>query len=450
MSNEVQPTVSGSGSGGAVSTGRRALLANSVYAVTGNGFYYACQLGVASLLAKFASPTIQGEYFLGLAIATPIVLFFGLELRGALVADSGNQFTFGTYRTLRTLMMVPAALILAGVLLWKLLTEALPVFVLILAGVFAARIIWSVAEVGWGTFQRRERLDLLAVAVTLRGLALIVPFALILPLYHYMCITHLIADHRLPEGTALAIILSAVGFAAVLWLYDRPRTCDPQRGDMSWDRRSLWGLARQTFPLGVVALVISLCDSYPRYLIGHLPDGEAQLGYFGALASITLAGNLFILQVATAASNRLSVYYQRDRQAFLRLGGALTGLALLVGGGVLLVAWFFGQWILRVLYTSEYAQFENEFRIIVGAHCLALLTNIFGTATTQMRLFWVQVPVQVVTLIATIAAANLLIPASPVRGAAYTALVRAVVQFVLYAACVTLGLVRRRTGQAAH
>jgi len=83
--------------------------------------------------------------------------------------------------------------------------------------------------------------------------------------------------------------------------------------------------------------------------------------------------------------------------------------------------------------------------LIVFAHCLALLTNVFGTATTQMRLFWVQVPVQLLTLVSTAAAALLLIPGDqPVLGAAYTTLVRASVQLVLYWTCVALGLAFRR------
>jgi O-antigen/teichoic acid export membrane protein len=399
---------------------------------------------VLVLLAKLAGPEIQGQYFLGVALATPIVLFCGLELRGALVADAGNQFTYGTYRALRSRTLTVAGLVLTVVLWWQARTEHRPAYLLILAGVFAVRIVWSWADIGWGVFQRRERLDLLAASAMLRGGALLVPFAILLPLWAWR------APGRLADAAAGGALLGALGAAAAMWWFDRPRVVSPRFGDWSWTKGGVWALARQTFPLGVVALIVNLCDSYPRLLIEKLPEGRPQLGYFGALAYITLAGNLVILQAGAAAANRLALYYQRDRQAFLRLGGALTGLALAIGGGVLLAAWFFGAWVLRVLYTPEYARFELEFRIIVGAHCLALLTNVFGIATTQMRLFWVQVPVQVATLAATVIAANMLIiPASPVRGAAYTALVRAVVQLVLYTACVGAGLAWRRRRTAA-
>ncbi len=428
---------------------RRPLLASTAYAIAGQAFFHACQLGVLVLLAKCAGPEIQGQYLLGMALVAPIVLFFGLELRGALVSDAGNQFTFGTYRTLRNIALAVAGLALATVLLWQGRTEHRPASLLILAGVFAARLVWAWADIGWGVFQRRERLDLLAASVVLRGTTLLLPFAVLLPLCAWIDRAPTPSGAgRCASAAAAGAILGALGAAAALWFFDRPRVARssaPQSAwGPSWTGSAVWALARQTFPLGVVALVINLCDNYPRLLFDRLPDGKAQLGYFGALAYVTLAGNLVILQAAAAAANRLAIYYQTDRQAFLRLGAWLTGLALAVGGVVLLGAWFFGAWILRWLYTAEYAQYEREFRIIVGAHCLALLTNVFGAATTQMRLFWVQVPVQILTLTATIIAANLLIPASPVRGAAYTALVRAAVQLVLYAGCLSLGLLWHR------
>ena len=429
----------GNSTPGAASAASRPLLKNTLYSVTGHACYHLCQLGVLVLLAKFASPQIQGQYLFALAVATPVILLFGLELRGAFVADVSNQFTFGSYHALRQVMLLPAALLLAGFVAWRAATATPALCLLLLVGVFAAKIAWSAAEVGWGTFQRRERLDLLAASVALRGLTLILPFAVLLPL----CAGSASPERR-AQGTALAVLLHAAGTLLVWLLFDRPRTLDRSRWDLRWTWPALRALAIQTFPLGLVALTINLCDTVPRLLLEREPGGAAQLGYFGSLAYITLAGNLIVIQAATAAANRLSLYYQRDLRAFLRLGGMLSAAALGIGVAVLTVALLFGGWILRVLYTPEYAAYETEFQIVVLAHCLTLLTNVFGTATTQMRVFWPQVPIQVLTLLTTVVAAVLLIPGdTPVRGAAWTALVRAVVQFVLYAACVGLGLAFR-------
>ncbi len=421
----------------------RSLVANTIYAVGGTGVFHLCQLGVVVLLTKFSTPELTGQYFFALAVATPVVLLLGLELRGALVSDVAGHFTVGAYLALRTRMIALAGALLLVVAAWRALVDPRPAAVLILAGVFAARSAWSLAEVGWGTFQRRERLDLLAAAYVLRGVAALLPFAILLPLF---------APHagqrpqRAANAVALAVALHALGFVLVYYLFDRPRVFDPRQWDLSWSPPALRRLAVQTLPLGLVALFINLCDSFPRWVFesGRVPDGPAQLGYFGALAYLTLVGNLIVIQASTAAANRLSLYYQRDLGAFLRLGVRLLTLALAIGAGVLVFALLYGRWILGVLYTADYARFETEFHIIVLAHCLALLTNVLGAATTQMRIFWVQVPIQLVTLAVTVVAAVLLIPgAHPVLGAAQTALIRAGTQLALYAGCAVLGVMVR-------
>jgi O-antigen/teichoic acid export membrane protein len=419
--------------------GQRPLVANTAYAVVGHGCYHACHLGAIILLAKFGSPEILGEYFLALAIATPVVLLFGFELRGAFVADAGNQFTFGTYDALRRRLLLPAALVLGVVLLAKALTESHWAYVVIFLGVFAQRLLWSVSEVGWGTFQRRERLDLLGLAAGLRGVAFLLPFALLLP----FLLDEATPPARRAQVAALALLLAVAGVGLVLWRFDWLRVRNPQLWDLCFTGAGLRALAWQTLPLGVVALVINLCDTFPRWMFEAAPDGATQLGYFGSLAYITLAGNLVIIQAANAAANRLAAYYRTDLPRFLRLGAGLLLLAGATGGVVLVVALWAGAWILRILYTPDYAQYEPEFQLIVLAHALALLTNVFGVTTTQMRLFWVQVPVQVVTLVVTVVAAVMLIPDAPVRGAAWTALIRSAVQLALYALCVFGGIVSR-------
>lgn len=407
------------------------------------------------LLAKLATPEIQGQYFLAHAIAMPVTLLFGFELRGALVADAGGQFTVGTYRRLRQILLLPVGLILGAVALWHITgRDTRASFVLILAGVFAARMAWSLAEVDWGVFQRLERLDWLAGSMTLRGFSLLLPLAILLPVGRAWIAREQLPADRLADAAALGVLIHFMGMLAVSFLFDRPRAADPRRWDLTTNRRALWSLALQTLPLGLVAVSVNLSDTFPRWLfapelatrfgLDAARDGKAQLGYFGSMAYITMAGNLIIIQASTAAANRLALYYQRDFTRFLRLGVALCLAALAVGGASLLVVWFAGEWILRLLYTPDHARFTTEFQLIVLAHSLTLLTNVFGATTTQMRLFWLQVPVQIVTLVVSIAAAVVLIPGpTPVRGAAYTALVRAAVQFVLYLACVTFGVVRR-------
>jgi hypothetical protein len=222
--------------------------------------------------------------------ATPVVLFFGLELRSAFVSDAGQQFSLRTYFALRRRSLLGAVVVLLGILAWQATTDASLSHLLILASVFAARILWGWAEIGWGVYQRRERLDLLGISVALRGVALLVPFAVLLPIYAGLKVP----PPRLVEGAALAAVTVALAFGALWFAIDRPRVIGrashPASRSSAGASSSLRALALQTLPLGFVALIINLCDTFPRLLIERQPGGRALLGYFGALAYITLAG----------------------------------------------------------------------------------------------------------------------------------------------------------------
>jgi O-antigen/teichoic acid export membrane protein len=156
---------------------------------------------------------------------------------------------------------------------------------------------------------------------------------------------------------------------------------------------------------------------------------------------ITLGATFLIVQVSTAAGNRLATYYQRDLRSFVRLAAKLTGVAIALGGAILVATWLFGEWLLRVIYTAEYAAHYTDFLVLVLAQAVMLLAAVFGFATTHMRQFWIQVPVQMGVLgITALAAMALVQPENPVRGGAWTMLVRSGTQAVLYFGCVLIGI----------
>ena len=425
--------------------GARSLRKNILFAVGGMGTFQACQFGAIVLLAKYAPSDVLGQVRLSLAIATPVIMFCSLELRGALVADAAHEFTFGTYRRLRSITMMIAAAVLLAVAVWEAVREQNLAYTIILAGMCASKIVFSLAEIGWGLFQKRERLDLMAVSVGLRGVAMIAAFGVFVPLYAYLSRTGAVGPTRVADGAALAITLYVIVSAALLFGFDRRRISARADYDPAWSWADVRRLARRTFPLGLVLLILHLCNSVPELILAQQAQGKAALGYFGALATITLAGSLLIFQSANAAANRLANYYQTHLASFLWLAAKLLGLAVAVGALSLAVAFGIGRWLLLIVFRADYAEYHAEFIIIVVAASLALLTNVFGVLTTQMRLFWLQVPAQGIVLVSTLIAALVLIPGAEnlVRAGAWTLLIRAAVHVTLYAICVVIGILLR-------
>jgi O-antigen/teichoic acid export membrane protein len=338
-----------------------------------------------------------------------------------------------------------AGLVLLPTVLWVTRNEAGFALAWMMLAVCAGKIVFHLAEVYWGVYQRRERLDLMAWSNTLRGLTMLLPFA---ALFVWPVLSGQVSSARADPGpsmrvAAIGVSIYVVGWAAIWWLFDRRMVVGRGDTDLSWNWSVLGRLAKQTLPLGLVYLLINLCETVTHWLVKRAAgdEGWADLGYFGAMRFITLGATFVVVQVSTAAGNRLATYYQTDLRTFARLTGKLTAIAVGIGVTILVVTWLFGEWFLRTVYTARYAEHYPEFLLMVLAQAVVLLAVVFGSVTTHMRQFWIQVPVHLTVLAATVIAGVLLVgPENPIRGGAWTMLVRSGVQAILYFGCVVIGL----------
>ncbi len=419
-----------------------------LYALGGEGFFNVCRLLVVVLLARLTSPEVLGQFDYALALSAPVVLFCTLQLKAAYVSDAADTSPFGAYRALRSCGLLAAGAVLGGLCVWSFFSEPQPVFALILLAVSLSKLAHAAAEVYWGVFQRRERIDLAARSSLLRGGAMLLAVGTLLPLWAALSAS---ANAR-AWITAGAICTYALAWWLVLWLYDRPSALRLGPLEPRWTWPQVAALLKQTLPLGGILLIISLYESLPRYFVEARPNGKALLGYFGALNYIALASSLVLTQVCVASASRVARYSQRDRPAFVRLAGKLLALALALGATLICATWLGGAWFLRTLYQPDYARYAEQFLLLIVGQAFVLLANVLGFLVTHMRMFWIQVPIQCAVLATTFVAAQVFIATTTtdsdaVRGGALTVLVRAVTQAALLAVCVLVGL-RRPTALA--
>lgn len=419
---------------------------NLGYALLGNGVLNLCRFGVMLVLANLASAELAGSFhFAAVALSAPIVMFFGLELRTAFVADVRQQFPFGAYRALRTAGML-AALPVMLLALWLTFRDGAPPALLwMMAFVCGGRLALQLAEVDWGLMQRHERFDLIALGNTLRGVLLLAPFAILIPTARAAG-----GEAAVPWAAAASAAAYLLGWLAVWLLVERRFTRRFPEARPLWDARKLLRLAGQTLPMGLVILLLALCEAVPTWFIKHYSPDLADVGYYGALKIITLGATFLIVQVGNAAGNRLAIAYHSDLPRFVNLAAKLTGLAAALGLALLALTWGLGEWFLHAVYPADFAAHHRAFLILVGAQALFLLGSVFGFVTSHMRRFWIQVPVQLATLAATVIASWALVAQDPVRGAAWAVVVRAAVQTLLYLACVLAGVRAHRAPRQAQ
>ncbi|MCA9245270.1 MAG: hypothetical protein KDA32_15040, partial [Phycisphaerales bacterium] len=335
-----------------------------------------CRFAAIAIGAKYAGAETLGHFWLGLAISAPFVLFFALESRAVYVSDARGAFPFATYRALRTSGLFAATLCIIPFVLWHAVNNGDWWVGLIIAGACADKIALHLADIDWGVYQKRERLDLMAWSNAIRGAAMLAAFLAVIPLAYWMG-----ASQGLKPAVAIAVWVYVIAWIAIWQFYDRPRAeMGEMRSSAPTRAADVWRLAVQAFPLGVVALIVTLCDSAPRWIIEAQDDpatpvdeGAAALGYFGSMEIITRIGTLVIVQVGTAAGHRLSTLYQSDIAAFSRLAWRLAGLAIALGGATFLAFALIGKWFLNLVYGPDFAAFSDQFIVLAAGHSMVLL-----------------------------------------------------------------------------
>ena len=242
-----------------------------------------------------------GQYALGLAVCTRLFAFTGLQMRAVQATDCNGTYRFSDYLTVRiagTSCSLLVVLVVSWLMPWRHET------VLVVLAVACAKAVESFSDVLYGLFQLRDRLDLVARAMAIRGISGLAALALSMAVF------------RNP-----AVAMAALGalWLGVLLLYEWPiaRRLEGSLPDVprsasvaAMCRR----LATLCLPLALVLLLLNAATSLPRLLLDR-NAGEHALGVFSAVAA--LSGAIGLLYVF--------------REMFSPNGGGLTGNSGLTG-----------------------------------------------------------------------------------------------------------------------
>jgi O-antigen/teichoic acid export membrane protein len=357
-------------------------------------------------LAKLGSPSLVGQFALGLALCAPVMMLANLQLRAVQATDARNEYRFGDYLALR---LATTALAFAAICLiaWLAGYRWQTALVVVLVGV--AKSVESFSDVIYGLMQKYERLDRIAIAMILRGLGSVMVFALAL---------------WFTRSVVWAVAALAAWWSAVLLTYERKTGGELLRAfgaadarfAASWEWARMRQLAWLSAPLGVVMVLVSLNTNIPRYFVEHYL-GEAALGYFAALAYVMVAGYTVMAALGQSATPRLARYYQSNRVEFRRLLAKMLLVAAAVGAAGILVAVLWGRPLLTLLYRRDYAEYHGLFILLMVSAGLSYIGSMLGYAITATRKYETYIVPYTFVTIGTLAACWLLIPNRGMNGA---------------------------------
>jgi O-antigen/teichoic acid export membrane protein len=402
----------------AVSSKGLTLRANFTWTFAGNVVYSGCQWGMLMVLAKLGSPEMVGQFALGLAVTTPIIMFANLQLRSVQATDARREYRFGHYLALRLLTTALAILVIIGIVFGGGYRQETA---LVILAVGASKAFESISDVVYGLLQHHERMDRIAHSMMIRGL---------------LSLSALGAAVYLTRSVFWGATALAVVWAILLIAYDLPnggRVLYVWGGESlrpCWDLPELVRLAWLSLPLGFVMMLISLNTNIPRYFIQHYL-GERELGIFAAMGYLMVAGTTVINALGQSASPRLAVYYAGlDLEAFWRLVGRRVGLGAALGAAGILVALVLGRETLTALYRPEYAEHTAVFVWLMVAASVGYVASFLGYGMTAARYFRPQLPLFGLCGAASALGCLWLVPRFGLMGAAWAGLASQIVQLI--------------------
>ncbi|MDM9385236.1 oligosaccharide flippase family protein [Chlorogloeopsis sp. ULAP01] len=385
---------------------------NFSWTFIGNTIYAACQWGMLVVMAKLGSPEIVGQFTLGLAVTAPVFMFTNLQLRSIQATDAKKQYLFSDYLELR---LIGTGFGLVAITVITFLAKYPWEISLVILLVALAKAFESISDVYYGLLQQHERMDRIAISLMIKG-----PLSL----------TLLGMGVYLSSGVVWGVVGLVFAWSVVLFVYDIPNgvLILDALPKYRWHLVTLKNLAWLSLPLGLVMMLISLNTNIPRYFIEqHL--GERELGIFAAIAYLMVVGSMIVNALGQSASPRLAKYYAAGNTiAFRRLLLKLIGIALLLGGGGVLIAVVGGEQILTLLYQPEYAQHTSLFVWLMIAAGIGYVSSFMGYGMTAVRYFRIQLPLFAAATTSCAIACLLLVPRLELLGAAIALLISVIVQ----------------------
>lgn len=401
------------------------LRANISWTFLGNVIYEASKWGVFVILAKLGSPEKVGQFVFALAITAPVFIFFDLKLRIVQATDANYEYAFRDYLGLRIITNIFALLIVISIVVVADYSKEQTSIILALG---TAKAFESISDVFYGLLQQRERMDRIAKSMMIRGpLSLLVLGSIV-----YLTNNIFLGAAGMAASWGLVLIIYDVrnGLLILKSSSKTIRSSDQERPEKDsiqprWNISTLLRLAWLTFPLGVVAMLVSLKSNIPRYFISAYM-GKHALGIFGAMAYMMVAGDTIVSAIGQSASPRLAKYYASgDGKAFRSLLFKLVKMGVIVACIGVAVAYFLGKEMLTLLYSSEYA-IPDLFLFLVIAMGISYVASFLGYGMTAARYFRVQVPLFAMVVVSLALACLLLIPSKGLYGAAMALIIASI------------------------
>jgi O-antigen/teichoic acid export membrane protein len=372
----------------------------------GNLTFAAAQWLVLVVLAKLLGVEAVGRFALGLAVAAPIFAFASLRLRAVQATDVRTAYPFPVYLGFTLL----ASLLALGVVVVLVAVSWRDVTGIVILLVAVAKGLEMISDIAQGLMQKHEAYRAIAASQIAKGVTGVSSIAL----------GAILLGDVVSAAAGLAVARCACVLACDLPVARRLlRTHEGPQATLRPDftpalMRAIFVLA---FPIGLVLALNTLQLSLPRFAIARYLD-EAAVGYYSAIAYVTVAAGMIVNALGQAALPRLSRHYPGAPREYLKLLVKLALVTAALGLAGVVVAALWGGPLLGFLYTPDYRAHGELFVWIMLGGAFQFLSATAGVGVTAARSFYSQVAVATPITLIVLIGCYALVPTHGLTGAA--------------------------------
>jgi O-antigen/teichoic acid export membrane protein len=374
----------------------------------GQVIYLGCQWSLMLMFARHGGASAAGLYALGLAISAPVMVMANLHLRELHASDVRQEFSFQERLAVRLVALGCAVSAISTAVWWTSWSHLEAWSIIAVTG---AKAVESLADLGYGAFQARERFVAIAQAQVLRGLT----GALV-------ATTTYLFTHDVP----IALVSLATSWLVIILLVDVPRLVGLLTPEGIRPRITLTrfrALLRQAAPMGLVTGIGSLTLMFPSFALQH-HAGTTELGQYSAMLHLLMIGTVASIALGQASSPRVArAHTQGDRIGFCRIILVVCAGSLLLGAAAILLIWLLGGEILALAYGQEWRSLTNQFWWMACSAATLWVTAVIGYASTATRRLLPQVPIAILACIVSGVVSWWLVPSHGMVGAAWSSMV---------------------------
>lgn len=280
----------------------------------------------------------------------------------------------------------------------------------------------SYSELCYGAFLQRGRPEWIGVSQIVRAATLLV--------VSYVAI---IATQRVVVLIAAQTLVSAVA----LMFWDLPVFRGLSRDGATVSTAGSWLAIRRlmatAWPLALATLFAGLSQAAPRFFVEHW-RGLAGLGLLAVIGTVLVPGNIVLLGITQSSVPRVARAARTDSDAGVwrelkrvYLAGIATAII------VVLVFGIFGERLLSLAYSAEYARHPHLLRVVLAACASIYLSYSLVVPFVAFQKFADLLLVNFLGLTATVLGCLRLVPELGATGAAWSMLLGSLVVNIVLA-----------------